>query len=135
MENMMKLADFSVSNFRSITTAHKIQTHDITVLVGKNNEGKSNILMALTLAMDIMKYYAANPRLLNSYLRHHRHSYNWERDYPFSRQEKNPNGYSSIDLTFELSTQEFIDIRQLTGLRLSSNIPVREFQSIARLSK
>lgn len=41
----MKLASFSVSNFRSITTAHKIQTHNITVLVGKNNEGKSNILL------------------------------------------------------------------------------------------
>lgn len=121
----MKLASFSVSNFRSITTAHKIQTHNITVLVGKNNEGKSNILRALTLAMDIMKFYATNPRSLNSYSRYYKHSYNWERDYPFSLQGKNPNGCSSIDLIFELSDQEFIDIRLLTGIRLSSNIPVR----------
>lgn len=121
----MKLASFSVSNFRSITTAHKIQTHNITVLVGKNNEGKSNILRALTLAMDIMKLYAVNPRSLNSYSRYHRHSYIWERDYPFSLQGKNPNGCSSIDLIFELSDQEFSDIRLLTGIRLSSNVPVR----------
>ena len=51
----MRLADFSVVNYRSITTARKIKTNNMTVLVGKNNEGKSNILRALTLAMDIMK--------------------------------------------------------------------------------
>ena len=53
----MKLSDFSVVNYRSITTARKIKTNNMTVLVGKNNEGKSNILRALTLAMDIMKIY------------------------------------------------------------------------------
>ncbi len=36
----------------------------MTVLVGKNNEGKSNILRALTLAMDIMKIYSKDPRSL-----------------------------------------------------------------------
>ena len=45
----MKLSDFSVVNYRSITTARKIKTNNMTVLVGKNNEGKSNILRALTL--------------------------------------------------------------------------------------
>lgn len=45
----MKLSDFSVNNYRSITTARKIPTKNMTVLVGKNNEGKSNILSALAL--------------------------------------------------------------------------------------
>lgn len=62
----MKLSDFSVINYRSITTARKIHTNNMTVLVGKNNEGKSNILRALTLAMDIMKLYAMNPRMLST---------------------------------------------------------------------
>ena len=35
----MKLSSFSVNNYRSITTAREIQTHNMTVLVGKNNEG------------------------------------------------------------------------------------------------
>lgn len=35
----MKLSDFSVVNYRSITTARKIKTNNMTVLVGKNNEG------------------------------------------------------------------------------------------------
>ena len=47
----MQLVNFSVTNYRSITKAHKINLQNITVLVGRNNEGKSNILMALNVAM------------------------------------------------------------------------------------
>ena len=122
----MKLLDFSVVNYRSITTARKIQTNNMTVLVGKNNEGKSNILRALTLAMDIMKIYSSDPRALQfsvrSYLRSH---YLWERDYPISLQERNPNGYSSVDFNFALNEQDITAIRRLTGIRLSNCVPVR----------
>lgn len=122
----MKLSDFSVVNSRSITTARKIKTNNMTVLVGKNNEGKSNILRALTLAMDIMKIYSKDPRSLQiavrPYLKNH---YSWEKDYPISLQEKNPNGWSSIDLNFELDEQDILAIRSMTGIRLSGCIPVR----------
>ena len=122
----MKLSDFSVVNYRSITTARKIKTNNMTVLVGKNNEGKSNILRALTLAMDIMKIYSKDPRSLQiavrPYLKNH---YSGEKDYPISLQEKNPNGWSSIDLNFELDEQDILAIRSMTGIRLSGCIPVR----------
>ena len=122
----MKLSDFSVVNYRSITTARKIKTNNMTVLVGKNNEGKSYILRALTLAMDIMKIYSKDPRSLQiavrPYLKNH---YSWEKDYPISLQEKNPNGWSSIDLNFELDEQDILAIRSMTGIRLSGCIPVR----------
>ena len=122
----MKLSDFSVVNYRSITTARKIKTNNMTVLVGKNNEGKSNILRALTLAMDIMKIYSKDPRSLQiavrPYLKNH---YSWEKDYPISLQEKNPNGWSSIDLNFELDEQDILAIRSMTGIRLSGCIPVQ----------
>lgn len=122
----MKLADFSVINYRSITTARKIQTNNMTVLVGKNNEGKSNILRALTLAMDIMKIYSSDPRSLQiaarGYLKNH---YSWEKDYPISLQERNPNGFSSIDLNFELDDRDITTIRAMTGIRLSGCVPVR----------
>lgn len=121
----MRLASFSVNNYRSITTARKIQTNNMTVLVGKNNEGKSNILRALTLAMNIMKICADNPRLLNAPHGYLRRQYNWERDYPLSLQERYPNGFSSVELIFEISEQEIIDIRSLTGIRLTGNISVR----------
>lgn len=123
----MRLSSFSVVNYRSITNARKIQTNNMTVLVGKNNEGKSNILRALTLAMDIMKMYSSDPRSLRlsaNYLKN-RTQYVWERDYPLSLQERNPNGFSSIELDFELNTGDISAIRGLTGIRLSGHIPVR----------
>lgn len=121
----MKLSSFSVINYRSITTARKIQTKNMTVLVGKNNEGKSNILRALTLAMDVMKMYASDPRALRFSPRYLRGRYDWKRDYPLALQERNPNGFSSIDLDFELTNNEIAAIRGLTGIRLTGNIPVR----------
>lgn len=51
----MKITAFSVSNFRSITSAHKINiSKHTTVLIGKNNEGKSNLLKALQVAMELL---------------------------------------------------------------------------------
>ena len=122
----MRLADFSIVNYRSITTARKIKTNNMTVLVGKNNEGKSNILRALTLAMDIMKIYCKEPREIPILLKNHlRRNYSWEKDYPMSLQEKNPNGFSSIDLNFELDENDMVVIREITGIRLSGFVPVR----------
>lgn len=121
----MRLASFSVVNYRSITTAHKIQMNNMTVLVGKNNEGKSNILRALTLAMNIMQLYANKPRMLSVTSRYIKTLYTWERDYPLLLQERNPNGYSSVDLSFELVEHELQSIRDLTGIRLNSNLPIR----------
>lgn len=122
----MKLKDFSVVNYRSITTARKIHANNMTVLVGKNNEGKSNILRALALAMALMKIYCRDTRPFavasREYLRSH---YLWSRDYPLSLQEKNPNGNSSVDFNFALDDKDISAIRGLTGIRLSGCIPVR----------
>ena len=55
--------------------------------------------------MDIMKMYSSDPRSLRltaNYLRK-RTGYDWERDYPLSLQERKPNGFSSIELEFELN--------------------------------
>lgn len=51
----MKLINFSVTNFRSITKAHKIELDNVSTLVWKNNEWKSNILKALNISMNILK--------------------------------------------------------------------------------
>ncbi len=50
----MQLSYISIENYRSITNAHKIEPSNLTVLVGKNNEGKSNIVKAIALCMDIL---------------------------------------------------------------------------------
>ena len=54
----MKLASVSIKDFRSITDAYKIPIGDLVVLVGPNNEGKSNILKAVVLALALI----AKPR-------------------------------------------------------------------------
>lgn len=77
----MKLIEFSVTNYRSITTAHKIPLQNLTVLVGKNNEGKSNLLTALNVAM--------NAVIMHSRLRdgqvvldsRYPYAFNWNRDF------------------------------------------------------
>ncbi len=76
----MKLLSFSITNFRSITNAHKVILHDYSILVGKNNEGKSNILKALNIAIKILqrRRTRARPRDENYYSE--------ERDFPVSLQ-------------------------------------------------
>jgi ABC-type cobalamin transport system ATPase subunit len=50
----MKLTSISVENYRSITNASKIRLGNTPVLVGPNNEGKSNVLLALVTAMNLL---------------------------------------------------------------------------------
>ena len=66
----MKLKSFSVTNFRSITKAHHVNlSNTATILVGKNNEGKSNLLKALSIAMEVMKLFGEDERQLRLYMR------------------------------------------------------------------
>jgi AAA15 family ATPase/GTPase len=66
-----------------------------TVLVGPNNEGKSNLLRALVLGMSVLTrglqvhYLGRNRRIL-----YHGKGYNWELDFPVNLQMKNPDGRS-----------------------------------------
>ena len=50
----MKLIAFSVRNYRSIVEAYKLLLESHTVLVGPNNEGKSNIVKAIALNPEVL---------------------------------------------------------------------------------
>lgn len=82
----MKLVKFSVTNYRSITKAHEISLQDLTVLVGRNNEGKSNFLTALNIAMNsIIEHSTFRPKqTINS----RKNNYNWNRDFPIQYKER-----------------------------------------------
>lgn len=122
----MKLKWFSVTNFRSITRAHRVEMSDnVTVLVGKNNEGKSNLLRALSLAMDVMKIYGEDERMLRSFLRSRNSGYRWERDFPLSLQNNGQSQGTTVELGFELSADEKRTIREEIGIRIGDTIPVR----------
>lgn len=125
----MRLKSFSVQKYRSITTAKKIPLGKTTILVGPNNEGKSNILRALVTAMDALtrecraRMVVRGARATRMYMG--RRAYDWETDFPVPLQEKDQNGQTSMTLEFELTDTELADFRDKIGSRLSGTLPIR----------
>lgn len=110
----MQLVNFSVTNYRSITKAHKINLQNITVLVGRNNEGKSNILMALNVAMETMMQHANHANV-------HERLYDWQRDFPVQLQQRKNNLDSVFRLNFRLNhdeNTEFLGQPELEVMRI-----------------
>jgi putative ATP-dependent endonuclease of OLD family len=106
----MKLVSFSLERYRSIQRAEKLPLGDLTILVGPNNEGKSNILRGLVLGMTVLsvadrvgltkgRYRASSRTLLGT----SDTRYDWERDFPVALQEKHPEGKTVFDFEFQLT--------------------------------
>lgn len=122
----MRLVSFSVTNYRSLTSAHKLPLSDATVLLGQNNEGKSNLLAALAAAMTVVSQLAQR-RLVQGRLRiPYRGSdfYAWERDFPISLQEAQPDGESLFRLEFTLDDDEQNDFKKEVKSSLNENLPI-----------
>ena len=113
----MQLVNFSVTNYRSISKAHKINLQNITVLVGRNNEGKSNILMALNVAMETMMQHANHANV-------HERLYDWQRDFPVQLQQRKNNLDSVFRLNFRLNHDENTEFFRTTGIRSNEDIPI-----------
>lgn len=128
----MKLTHFSITNYRSITTAHKISLHSTTILIGKNNEGKSNILKALNVAMSCLKMHANDKDLfgMNKRRFYSRNTvdrfdiYDWCVDFPISLQDRERGLQTIFSLDFELTEQEIIDFKASTGSNINGLLPV-----------
>lgn len=121
----MKLIEFSVTNYRSVTTAHKIPMKNLTVLVGKNNEGKSNILSALSVAMRAVMLHSRiggipRPPRGNRFGL----DYDWERDFPIQFQERKSGIESIFRLNFRLEDNELSEFHAITGIRGNEDIPI-----------
>lgn len=125
----MRLDSISVKKYRSIAHAEKLQLADLTVLVGPNNEGKSNLLQALVTGM---RYLGGAPRRGQRSVGRRRSGlaraagfYDWDRDFPQSLQLSEPNGSSIFDFRFRMTDQETRTLENLTGHRLNGELPVR----------
>lgn len=122
----MKLISFSVTNYRSITTAHKIPLSNLTVLVGKNNEGKSNLLMALNIAMlAILLESKISDRSVRSPYKYKNINYDWSRDFPIQLQSRKSGLESIFTLYFRLEGNELDDFHSNLGIRGNEDIPIR----------
>jgi predicted ATP-dependent endonuclease of OLD family len=123
----MRLKSFSVKKFRSITRTERIILGPCTVLVGPNNEGKSNILRALVLGMRILtreRYITTLGKRRVVYYRIGDY-YDWERDYPINLQEKQKDGKTELILEFEPTAEELEEFTTEIKSRLSGTIPLR----------
>lgn len=126
----MKLVSFGVRNYRSITISSTIRLQEsVTVLIGPNNEGKSNVLRALVVALDIAsrldKFTLGRYGRLQSFSHQSDRYYQWETDYPLPLQSGQTDGESEFDLEFELSDDEVNDFKSEVGSSLNGTLPIR----------
>lgn len=123
----MKLVAVTVTNYRSITSAHKIKLTGSTVLVGPNNEGKSNFLKAIVIAMRVLtsaqRVWLGNNRFQTRFTSNG--GYRWNNDYPIPLQSKTPDGSSVFELDFELTDAEVADFEKEIASTLNGTLPIR----------
>jgi predicted ATP-dependent endonuclease of OLD family len=118
----MELVNFSVTNYRSITTAHKVAVSNTTILIGRNNEGKSNLLKALDVGMTSLQRHAMEARHGRAMARGGRRDeqlYFWERDFPISFQNRKSGTQTIIRLEFLLDEKEIEEFKE--NIKSSSN--------------
>lgn len=122
----MKLVSFSVTNYRSITTAYKLPIRQSTILIGPNNEGKSNILRALSTTLEVLSTLT-KIRIMGGRLRSHfmKYPYDWAMDFPVTLQDKNPNGESVFKLEFELTDDEIEQFTSEVKSSLNGTLPIQ----------
>lgn len=124
----MKLASFTVTKYRSIKKANKVQVGKQTVLIGPNNEGKSNLIRALVIAMRaVTRARLSLPKAApgGAVRLRHRAEYEWERDYPQDLQEQEPEGRSEVTLEFELTSAEVQEFKRAVRSDLNGTLPIR----------
>lgn len=149
----MRLEAFTVRNFRSIRRAARIPVRaGMTVLIGPNNEGKTNLLRALGLAQATLQAMAASHRqgrrvwgpsadasrvALRPLPMFYRPSpfgrYDWGQDFPLALQDSHANDASVVRLTYSLTAQERQDFLDEVGHNTSATLPV-EFAFGPRLT-
>ena len=117
----MQLTYFTVSNYRSITNAYKLDLQNLTILIGKNNEGKSNLIKALNLAVGIVDFSSdSRRRIIPHYL------YTWREDFPVNYQNKTKlkNKSTEFRLDFKLDEEEILDFYEKIGSNINGDLSV-----------
>lgn len=102
----MRIVSFTVRNYRSIVEAHKINLNDYSVLLGKNNEGKSNILRALSVCMDCINDYRRFRYSIHREFIRRDGYYNWNRDFPINLRNRKNGRKSIFELELYLDKEE-----------------------------
>lgn len=126
----MQIVEFSLQRYRSIQKAEKLRLGDLTILIGPNNEGKSNIVQGLVTGMRLLAStqggakVGRQPSNLTRY-RVRRDDYDWERDFPVGLQATKPDGSTVFDFVFELSPDEIVEFKSDVKSNLNGTLPIR----------
>lgn len=133
----MKLVEFSVERYRSIIQKSTIQIKDKTVIIGPNNEGKSNILRALIVALRVLEGFSSRTHMIKidtvpsyyilHYLKRRKDiSFDWESDYPHSllygNLKESYRSPVSFFLVFRLTDKEQNEFIKKTGFNKHSEV-------------
>ena len=138
----MKLVQFSLERFRSFIDRSTVSFSDNTVILGPNNEGKTNILAALVISFNFLKSISEDKFPVSfkknvlfylieeafgikrtQQIKDNKQgvTYSWERDYPVSLKEtlkeestKSPNRDSVFVLYFKMTESENDEIKKET---------------------
>ena len=122
----MKLVAFSVKNYRSIIEAREVNLNNYNVLIGKNNEGKSNMLRALYLCMaHISRYNYVSTDFEHNYMTERMlridKRYKWNNDFPISLRNRKQGRKSIFNLLFELNANELKDLNKEINVNIKTN--------------
>lgn len=128
----MRISTFTVSNYRSIATAYKLPLNDYSVIVGPNNEGKSNVLKGLAFALSIlsgsrgvMRFRRAEFLSFKVRKQTANFDYEWIKDFPLSLQKTNPDGKTEFVLELELNSDDQIEFKKRVKVHLTTNLKAK----------
>ena len=114
----MKIVSFNIKNYRSIVETRKLNLNKYTVLLGKNNEGKSNIIRALSVCMTCIKDFRRfRLNIKNGYVMNDK-IYSWERDFPVNLQSRKIGRKSIFELELYLDNDELIEFNHNLKTRI-----------------
>lgn len=147
----MRLVQFSLERFRSFTDKSTVNFSNNNVIIGPNNEGKTNILKALAISWDFLMDFAKNKlpcylsekellfaamdsNLNDYYTKQTREQpqpftmYVWGLDYPVvlrDNKDDNQNKNSTFILCFELTDEEKKKLESQINISINSIVSIR----------
>ena len=123
----------TVENFRSITAARKLQISRLTTLVGPNNEGKSNILRAIVIAMNVIvarrnqaRYpiRSSSGRVVGRRRRRYLSSYDWIRRLSVKDADETSTKRVEDHVRVRINGSDVTEFYTAIGNRLNGTLPI-----------
>lgn len=122
----MELRRFKVERYRSISSA-TLDLRVLTVLVGPNNEGKSNILRAMVLGMTALGGFAQSDggaKYRMSQFMRGPVDYDWDRDFPMNQRDGSTKT-TTLEFDFLLNGSEIGDFESIVRSKINGELKVK----------